>query len=287
MKNKTKLFVGMTIISLMFAFLPLVYAGECVGQSCGANINLTIGNIAPTIPYVAPISAVTLDGGTTKEVTVVFNATDSNGYTDLNDTTAIAKLIKGAVTRESTSCSVVSSSGDTTQYSCSVDLQFYDEAGEDWEIHAVVKDLSHETAENNTEVFTVNALDYVSQDVSVFQWLSATLGTDDVEASDPIVLTNGGNQDYTAINIKGQKAVGSVYLDEIGADKFSVDNETGQSSGQMYMVENTAVDVSSILGLTTHGASVTESIFAYVDVPTGIRADTYLSSSAWTIVLSK
>jgi hypothetical protein len=286
MKNKTKLFVGMTIIALMFAFLPLVYADECVGQSCGADINLTIGNTAPTIPYVEPISAVTLNGGTTKAVTVVFNATDSNGYADLNDSTAKAELIKGVVTRSSASCSVVIGSGDTTQYSCSVNLQFYDEAGVDWEIHASVDDLASETAENNTEVFTVNALDYVSQDVSVFGWLSATLGANDVEASNPIVLTNGGNQDYTAINIKGQKAVGSIYLDEIGADKFSVDNETGQTSGQIYMVDNTNVDVSSMLGLTTHGASVTESIFAYVDVPTGIRADTYLSSTAWAIALS-
>jgi hypothetical protein len=38
--------------------------------------------------------------------------------------------------------------------------------------------------------------------------------------------------------------------------------------------------------LNTHSASSTEEIFFYVDIPTGIREDTYLSSSAWAISLT-
>jgi len=286
MKNKTKLFVGVAVVSLMFAFLPLIYADECVGQSCGANINLTIGNIAPTIPYVAPVSPVTLNGGTTKAVTVVFNATDENGYADLNFATAKVELKKGAVTRTSSVCSPVLNGTTTSTINCTVTLNFYDEAGADWMINATISDLANAPAENSSEVATVNALDYVSSDVTYFNWGSATLGTNDVEAGNSITLTNGGNQNYATMNIKGQKAVGEVYLDEIGANKFSVSNLTGQTTGQIYMIDNTNVDVSSMLNLATHGASVTKSIFAYVDVPNGIRADTYLSSSAWAISLA-
>jgi len=286
MKNKTKLFVGMSIIALMFAFLPLVRADVCVGQNCPANINLTIGNVAPTIPYVVPGSAITLNGGTTKVVTVTFNATDDNGYADLNFATAKVELIKGVVTRTSSACIPVLNGTITSTIDCTVTLNFYDEAGADWMVNATIKDLANAPAENSSNVATVNSLDYVTQDVTYFAWASATLGTNDVEANNPITLTNGGNQNYATMNIKGQKAVGEVYLDEIGADKFSVSNLTGQTTGQIYMINNTNVDVSSMLNLNTHGASVTKNIYAYVNVPTGISADTYLSSSAWTISLA-
>jgi hypothetical protein len=285
MKTKTSMFVVVALTTLMFSLLPLVYADECVGQSCGADINLTIGNTAPTIPYVAPVSAITLNGGTTKEVTVSFNATDVNGYADLNFATAKVEMIKGAVIRTSSGCTPVANGTTTSQLDCLVTLNFYDDAGADWMINATISDATSQ-ATNSSKVVTVNSLSYVSSNVNYFKWASATLGANDSEAGNTITLTNGGNSNYATMNIKGQKAQGVAFADLIGANKFSVDDQTGQTTGQIYMIDNTDVDVSSILGLTTHGASVTEVIYAYVDVPNGIRADSYLSSSAWAIALS-
>jgi len=111
-------------------------------------------------------------------------------------------------------------------------------------------------------------------------------GTDDNEADNTITITNGGNQVYANFDITGQNATGQTFTDLINADKFSVDNLGGQTSGQVYMISNTPVDVTSKLSLNSKGASVTEQIFFYADIPSGIRADTYLSDTAWAIQLS-
>ena len=283
MKTQTKIFAGITVVALMLAFLPLVFADECVGQNCGANINLTIGNNAPTIPYVEPVSAITLNGGTTKSVTVSFNATDTNGYADLDVASAKVELINGATIRTLSSCSSVSDSGDTSEIECTGDLNFYDDAGS-WTVNASIEDLASLYVENASTSATVNALDYVEQDVNYFAWATATLGTNDLEADNQLTLTNGGNQDYTTMNIKGQDATYSTST--IDAEQFSVDNVGSATTGQIYMIGNTNVDVSAKLGLTTHGASVTEVVYAYVDVPTGILSGLYQSTSAWEISLT-
>ena len=280
-------FVVLTTLVFLMAVLPMVYAGECVGQSCDADINLTIGNTAPTINYVEPVSAITLNGGTTKVVTVVFNATDENGYADLNFATAVVNLSKGGeATRTSSSCGAIQNATKESTLSCVVTMQFYDSAGADWVVTAYVKDKTGVGVANDTTTATVNSLDYVTSDTTQVGWASATLGANDVEADNTITLTNGGNNDYATMNMKGQNAQGVAYSDVINANKFSVSDLTAQTSGQIYMISNTNVDVSSILNLATHGASVSKAIYFYVDVPSGIRADNYLSTSAWAIALS-
>lgn len=283
-KKKT-LFVLITLLG-MLSILPFVIAGVCSGQNCPADINLTISNIAPTIPEVFPVSAITLNGGTTKVVTIKFNASDENGYEDLDFATAQISLSKGGeATRTSSVCSAIENFTEVSTISCDVTMQFYDGAGSDWKITATIDDLATETATNDTTFVVVNELDYVTQDVTAVGWATATLGANDEEADNTIVITNGGNQVYSTFDITGQNATGVTYNDVISADKFSVDSETGQTSGQIYMVDNTPVDVTSLLSLGTKGASVTEEIFFYADVPSGIRADSYLSDSAWAIQL--
>jgi hypothetical protein len=249
-------------------------------------MNVTIGNVAPTIPEVYPVSAITLNGGTTKLVTILFNASDDNGYSDLDFATAQVSLSKiGEATRTSSSCGATVNYTTISTISCDVTLQFYDGDGS-WIINATIDDLASATAINDTTTATINALDYVTQDVTYVAWTTATLGIDDNEADNTITLTNGGNQAYPNFDITGQNATGQTFADVIDADKFSVDNETAKTSGQVYMISNTPVDVTSKLSLNSKGASVTEEIFFYVDIPLGIVADSYLSDSAWAIQVS-
>ena len=284
--KRNSLLVMAILLASVLLFLPLITADTCVGENCNANINLTIGNVAPTIPQVFPVSAITLNGGTTKVVTIGFNASDENGYGDLNLTTAQISLSKGGeTTRTSSSCISTADNGLVSTISCNVTMQFYDGSGS-WTITATIKDNTGVTATNDTTEAVVNALDYVTQDVTYVNWGDATLGTDDNEADNTITITNGGNQVYANFDITGQNATGQTFTDIINADKFSVDNLGGQTSGQVYMISNTPVDVTSKLSLNSKGASVTEQIFFYADIPSGIRADTYLSDSAWAIQLS-
>lgn len=284
--REKSLFVIAILLASVLSLLPLIVADECVGQNCPANINLTIGNIAPTIPEVFPVSAITLNGGTTKVATIEFNASDENGYGDLNVSSAQVSLSKGGeATRTSTTCISIADYTLVSTISCNVTMQFYDGDGA-WTITATIKDYAGDTATNDTTEVVVNTLDYVTQDVTYVNWADVTLGTDDNQADNTITLTNGGNQVYANFDVTGQNATGQTFADIINADKFSVDNVGSATTGQIYMSSNTPVDVSSKLLLDTKGASVTEQIFFYVDVPSGIKADNYLSDSAWAIQLS-
>ena len=275
-------------ILLVFGFVPMVISDEeCSGQDCNTNMTIIIGNEAPTIPYVMEVSAVTLNGGTTKVVEVSFNATDNNGFEDLDITSANVTFSKaGETDRTASSCSAVQNTTLTSVINCTITMQFYDTDGADWNINASISDDSSSYAENITTTFTVNGLDYVSQDVLAVTWGTVSAGSDDNEADNTITLTNGGNQDYPYLNITGYDASGDSLGSLISAENFSVSNLTGQSSGQIYMVNATEVDTSLQLSMNEHGSSVTEEIFFYVDLDEGLPADTYRSDEDWAIQVS-
>ena len=289
MKTKTTISL-LTLMVCSLAILGMasfVSADVCTGQDCDVNPNITIGNDAPTIPTVVSPTAITLNGGTTKVVYAQFTANDQNGYADLNDASALVKLLKGGeATRTSSSCAILSHPDSyKTAYNCTITMQFYDSAGADWMVNATVSDATN-MAENSTKVATVNALDYITQDTVNIYWTSVTLGQNDAESTAPIVLTNGGNQDYTNISVKAYNVTGAVSLDVIEASQFSIDDATGQTSGQTYMSDSEYVDVPQLTGLNSHGASITENVYFYLDVPLGISADIYTSASPWSMKVS-
>jgi len=286
--NFIKLFLVITLITLTCCFIPFINADEeCSGQDCPTNITLVIGNEAPTIPFVGDVSAITLNGGTTKDVEVTFNATDNNGYEDLDISTAVVTFSKaGESDRASASCSQVLNTTLTSIINCTVTFQFYDGDGADWSINASISDDAGSPAENITTVATVNELDYVTQDVKSIAWSSVSAGSDDNEADNTITLTNGGNQDYPEFNITGYSATGETNGDMIYASNFSIYNTTGETDSQVYMINDTMVDVSATLTLNSHGADVTEEIFFYVDLDTGLSADTYRSDFDWSILVA-
>jgi len=141
-KQIRKILIVSTILAFLVTILPLVFADVCVGESCSADVEIAIGNSAPTIPQVYDVSAITLNGGTTKSVTIEFNASDDNGYADLDFATAEVSLSKGGeATRTSSSCSAIANYTLISTLSCDVTLQFYDGAGSDWVITATIDDL--------------------------------------------------------------------------------------------------------------------------------------------------
>ncbi|MBR9705964.1 hypothetical protein GOV14_02945 [Candidatus Pacearchaeota archaeon] len=284
------------ILSIILAIGILVVIGsinaaECGSQDCSGSMSLVLGNSAPVITFVniTGSSTVVLNGGTTKTVYVIFNVTDNNGYADINSSTSNVTFSKpGETTRGSaSSCVNLANTTLTSQFNCTVSLQFYDGAGS-WIINATIDDSnqSDSSATNGSINATVSALDYVSQDVSAVSWTSVTTGTNDQEAAAAMVLTNGGNQNYTNISIKGFDATGGSNSEVIFAENFSVDPDTGQSSGQVYMVNDTYTDVAVLTGLTNYGASSTENVYFYVDTSSGLQPDTFTSDSSWSILVS-
>jgi hypothetical protein len=287
-KAMSKLIATMMIMVLSVGLVGFAFAAECASQDCGGDLSITVGNDDPVIPQVAPLAAITLSGATTTSVTVAFNATDVNGGDDLDIATAQVELSKGGeATRTLSTCDNPVNITNGMYIECTGDMQFYDAAAADWVITATIDDQSSATATNDSTFATVNALDYIAQDISAIAWTSVSTNSDDEEADAPMVLTNGGNQDYTSVDITGYDATGGVYSDVIAAEDFSIDADTGQTTGQTYMVDSTPVDCDAqISGLNTHGADVTDNVYFYVDVPTAIQADTYTSDSSWSIAVS-
>jgi len=280
--SRRAIFLGCLLCFLIASIFPFVSAIDCATEECAGNVSIILGNTAPTIPYVTPISTVVPTGGTTKTVYVVFNASDVNGYSDLNHSTANVTLWKTSETnRSASSCVAQQNTTQVTVFNCSVNMYFYDSAGT-WNVDATVKDDYSETAENTTVTFTVDALDFITQNTASVIWGTVLLGTNDEQADNTITLTNGGNQDYTVLNITGYDAMNGTNI--IHAENFSVDGEAGQTTGQVYMVNATAVNVTSAIpGLTTHGASVTEEIFFYLDVPGALPQGVYTQVATWKI----
>ena len=226
-----------------------------------------------SVSYETPV---TLNGGTTKDIYILFDTSSSS----VNDTSAQVIITNGLESRTSSSCSNIS-----TQFNCTITMQFYDSAGS-WNINASIQDNSENWVENSSESFVVNALDYVTQNINYVEWTSLNPNTNDNEASNTITFTNGGNQDYPTCNIKAYDVVGDIYLDMINANQFSIDNETGKTTGQIYLQNDTNIDVSSTINLNTHSSSSTTTSYFYADVPSGIRADIYHQINSWEISFS-
>lgn len=239
----------------------------------------TIVQNIPTIYFVEQVSAVTLNGGTTKTVQVLFNVS----YSNVKSETANVSFSKaGETTRYASSCN---NNTFSNQFNCSVNMQFYDSAGADWLINATINSTEDDIMSNSSIQFTVNSLDYITQDTSSINWSSIYANTNDNEADFPINLTNGGNQNYNNISLKAYNSTGAVESQVISASSFSVDALTGQTAGQTYMSEGVYVQALDLTGLNSHGVSVIESIYFYVDLPT-LKADTYTSDSGWVIKCS-
>jgi hypothetical protein len=235
--------------------------------------------IPPTEVFITSVSyetPITLNGGTTKDIYIYFNVSSEL----VNESSAEIIVTNGAESRTSSSCTNIS-----TEFNCTIIMQFYDSAGS-WNINASIKNSSENQIENSSESFVVNSLDYITQDFTSVTWTNLNVGTDDNEADNTIILTNGGNQDYPTCNIKGYDVIGSAYADLITADKFSIDNETAKTTGQIYMQNDTNIDVSSKINLNTHSSSSTTEVYFYIDVPIGVRADNYNQINSWVVSFS-
>ena len=283
-KARSELGIFLVVLTAMVAMTYVIIADtECTGQDCSVGTSLTVGNTAPTITDVESGITITLTGESATSVNVIFNVTDVNGFGDLNDSTAQCIGFKtGESSRTSSSCSVFGQSGNDARYNCTDTFQYFDAAASDWAWNCSVSDDSAASVFNDTVTFTINALNFVDVNVTTISWAAVNANTDDEEADAPINLDNGGNQDYETSFVTAYNATNSSNV--IPATVFSLDNETGQTTGQTFMVENVSVNITSFFTLP-HGNVSSEDIFVYVDIP-AIPNGIYTSTNNWLIDIS-
>ncbi|MBI2110318.1 hypothetical protein HYT51_00880, partial [Candidatus Woesearchaeota archaeon] len=138
--------------------------------------------------------------------TFTFNATDTDGASDLNDATANGRinitLNSTTIQRYNTTCNSLQSVGNTEEYQCRIDLWYFDTPGS-WTINASIKDGTS-YAENSSTTFTVNPLTAMVMSPANLTWpATITLtSTNTTSNNDPLIINNTGNKDITPTNIK-------------------------------------------------------------------------------------
>ncbi len=282
--KKENIWIMITSLLMMIILSLIVSANtECTSQNCAIGTSLSLENTAPIITKVQSSLIITPTALSTTDIHVLFNVTDVNGYGDLNDSSAQCIGYKnGESSRTSSSCVALDQSGNDLRYNCSVTFQYYDASAEDWKWNCSVKDYSFELVYNDTIEFTINSLNYIEQDLSSFTWTSAISYTIDQEADEPIILYNGGNQDYESCSVTGYNSTdGESHT--IEASQFGVANVGGDAAN--VMLEDGIPSEFGTFFTLPHGNGESENIYAYVNIP-ALPSGVYTTTESWLIEIS-
>ncbi len=214
-----------------------LYGNDSVGNvnDSVANLSFTVlSDIGPNITFVSNISAVSIIEGGSRRINFSFLASDFDGRGDLDNTSAQVRInLIGEADRFNTSCTPLATIGSSINYSCSVDVWYFDGAGF-WTVNASIRDNAGSYIENASVQFTVQETTAFAIGPSALAWPTLELGTTNrTSNNDPITLNNTGNKDIatTGITLTGYNLRGLTTTSEfINAPNFSVSNLNGTSS---------------------------------------------------------
>jgi len=310
---------GIKIIILMISFLlliiPLISAGvlsdflsdvkEKIGRITGyaefgeASVNITIGNNPPTIDWVESISPIGPADDTIRSITFNFTATDADGYSNINVSTAESRFqLSGEATRSNLSCVNWSQSGDDVNFTCTIDMWYFDKADTGWNINVTIKDINDAPSENSSTNFSYTKFTGMKISPTSLGWDEVGLAVaNEGSNNDPIVINNTGNDEpininVTALNLQGEETT-SQY---IYAHNFTVENATEGCSGSATTMSNaTSLNITSaILYRGNHSlnhlnatSGQEQTYYCLKGVPQDIGPQSYSSAAygAWTITV--
>src|SRR3989344_1941899 len=121
------------------------------------TLNITVGNTAPNITMVDrnALSLTPLEG-TSAAFVFNFTALDTDGFTNLNFTSAQGRAyLSGEPTTINTTClNIANYSTNYANFTCTVQLWYFYKGSVNWTINATISDLNGATGENSTVNFT-------------------------------------------------------------------------------------------------------------------------------------
>jgi hypothetical protein len=264
----------------------MIYANDSSnnwnGTSC-QNPFSYITNQPPDIYFIESIPTKDPTGSSTTPVIFIVSVSDINGYSDISSVSAEFNMT-GEVTRigDCDNDNVINSTA--RNYSCSVDMQYYDANGI-WSVMVYAEDTS---SENDTEwsSFTYNLLTSWVMDVYSLNFGSIYHGENYIGATEnPIILTNTGNDDFSGkIKVTALDLTGVTNSSEyIPAESFSV-NITADAHGGDVLVNDTVVTVTGTF--LNRGLDSEEALYFYIlNVPLDLSFQVYNTTGLgeWTI----
>jgi len=298
-RGKLKIILGLLLI-LSISFISAGFFGDIYDKVTGratsdtTALNVTIGNSAPSIDWVESISPKNPTDDSTTSITFNFTATDTDGATNIDGDTGKAYFQRaGETTRSNTSCVNYSSSGNDMNFTCTIDMWYYDENGA-WTINVTVQDINNAYDENSSTTFTYNVLPGMKMSPTSLEWASVGLTDTDTGAdNNPIQINNTGNDVSLSINVSAYDLQGEITDTEyIFANNFTVENKTAGCSGTA-MQNATSINVTSaVLERGNHSLNYNNATsgqeqiyFCLKGVPQDISSQSYSSTGfgAWTI----
>jgi hypothetical protein len=249
------------------------------------NVDLPVANTGPNITSVAAIDAKDPTESSTSAVTFTFIAYDHDGWADLNTATAAAKFTKIGEATRSGGCTQVGGnvSRKELNFTCTVDMQYYDAAG-NWTINVSVSDMSAVITSDSSASFTYNSLTAFTMAPDTLTWAAIPPGaTNQASNNDPTVLSNTGNYVSDDVEISATNLTGEIEPTKIGADLF-VANVADSCSGGNALVDASYVNITS--ATLPRGATAQEQIYYCLTLmPPEMTKQTYstVAEGAWTL----
>ena len=303
MKRGTKvtIFLGLLIVLIV----PLASAGifsDFWGRVTGEatfgepDLNITIGNTAPTVSFVAAIANVDPNENGVNYTEFIVNATDVDGVGNLNDTTVEARFqLTGETTRLNTSCILLADiDANSANYSCTVGFYYFDNSSSSWTVNVTVDDINGARGENTSTSVQFNQLQAVVISPTALTWAEfGVTATNQGSNNDPILLNNTGNDIDLSINVTGLNLQGETTATQfIFAANLTVEN-TSQGCTGTQMLNATSLNVTSTilqkgnnsLSNNDETSGQEEAFFCVTAVNPDLSAQSYSSAAygAWTV----
>ncbi|MFC1685908.1 LamG-like jellyroll fold domain-containing protein [Nanoarchaeota archaeon] len=242
---------------------------EDVGNMSNSTALEVLGplNAAPQITQIFVGSSITPEEAGVVNVSVNFTVLDTEGFADVNVSTAAVNFTRGIEPlRENTSCSSGSSSGNYINFTCTVGMWYFDEAGS-WNITATVSDESWENATNDTVSFTYESFPAIVMSPASINWFEIVRGSSNQLPDSNLTINHTGNAvisniSVSAVNLTGEQDGNYI----IYAENFSVSSNLAAACSGDSLVQDTFVNVtgsSLTRGNLSEGGGTAQEELAY------------------------
>ncbi len=258
--------------------------------------NTTSANAAPTITNVEAIPDITPNESGINSTTFNFTATDTDGGGDINISTAEARFqLSGETTRLNTTCiNTTAHIGNDLNFTCTIDMYYFDKNDANWVINVTVKDNSDERGINESTNVQFSLLTSMVISPVALSWPEINVTNTNISSNnDPIVVNNTGNAEDLSINVTGLNLRGETDITQfIFAGNISIEN-VDPSCGGTVMLNATSLNVTSTIlqrgnnSINNQNATSgqEELFFCITAVNSDLLAQSYSSSAygAWEI----
>jgi hypothetical protein len=276
-----KLLTAMTTIGIVLTALA-VYAANTGTFTVGATISNVM--ISPAVvANTAPTEA------TTTALAYSFYIEDPQGISNINNGSAYSNVSLNGLEYGATCTADVGINATTQNYSCSVNMNYYDNATT-WRVFVEGGNFNLTNASNQASTFSYSSGNFINVSkadgtVTLNNWASTwyPLALDILSSDDPLIISQRGNTYSTNMGVTAYGLTATGTTDYIPAENFTIN--VADACGGTAMVNVTETQVASAY-LPNSVAGTTENVYVCMeDVPV-VTSATYASPENWVITVN-